>query len=296
MTTWIALPDDVEQLKTSLQLKTPAWAAAVTGIDESQIVAFAKLYGSSKKTFIRCGYGFSRSRNGAVSMHAVTCLPAITGAWQERGGGALYGNKDIYKIDGKLISASDCVDSSKRIFDQSRIGEVLCGNKTDLAGGPPVMSLFVQNTNPVVVAPDTNRVREGFSREDLFVCVHEQFMTETAAMADVVLPATMFLEHDDMYQASGHTYFQVTRKVIEPYAECQSNHWVLGELAQRLGLDHEGFYLSEWELMDRSLRATGLPGADEIYAKRWHDCGAGFPTANFLGGFGYSRWAVSFQT
>ena len=128
------------------------------------------------------------------------------------------------------------------------------------------------DSNPVVVAPDTNRVLKGFRRNDLFVCVHEQFMTETAAYADIVLTATMFLEHEDMYKASGHTYLQVTRRLIKPYAECRSNHWVLSELAKRLGLSHEGFALSEWELIDETLQASGLPGADAIADERWHDC------------------------
>jgi len=277
--------DSSEELEQWLIQRTPEWAANITGIEAHKIIEFARLYGRSKKTFIRLGYGFSRSRNGAVNMHAATCLPAITGAWRVRGGGALYGNKDIYAIDKTLISATDRMDASLRVLDQSRIGEVLCGNPSDLGDGPPIKSLFVQNTNPLVVAPDTNRVHEGLSREDLFVCVHEQFMTETAAMADIVLPATMFLEHDDMYQASGHTYLQVTKKVIEPAAECKSNHWVLCELARRLDLEHEGFNLSEWELMDQALKSSGLPAAEELYKNRWHECAGEFTQSNFLSGF-----------
>jgi len=274
---------DVEQ---HLANKTPQWAADITGIAAATIVEFARLYGRSKRTYIRAGYGFARSRNGAVNMHAVTCLPAITGAWQHKGGGALYGNSSIYPIDDTLIKGLDRFNPDTRLLDQSRIGEVLCGNPEDLQDGPPVMSLFIQNTNPVVVAPDTNRVIEGFSRADLFTCVHEQFMTETAAMADVVLPATMFLEHDDMYKASAHTCLQVTRPVIKPYAQCRSNHWVLGELARRLGLVHEGFELSEWEIMQRTLQASGLPAVEELAEKRWHDCALPSATARFLDGFG----------
>ena len=87
--------------------------------------------------------------------------------------------------------------------------------------------MLVQNTNPAMVCPELHRVHEGLAREDLFLCVHEQFMTETAAFADIVLPATMFVEHDDFYTASGHTYFQVAKKVIEPPGECRENHWVI---------------------------------------------------------------------
>ncbi|MBX2826180.1 MAG: molybdopterin-dependent oxidoreductase, partial [Gammaproteobacteria bacterium] len=268
-----------------LHSKTPQWAEEITGVPAATIVEFARLYGRSKRAYIRAGYGFARSRNGAVNMHAVTCLPAITGTWQNQGGGGLYGNNTIYPIDETLIKGLDCLQPSTRLLDQSRIGEVLCGNPADLQGGPPVTSLFIQNTNPVVVAPDTNRVIKGFNRDDLFTCVHEQFMTETAAMADVVLPATMFLEHNDIYKASGHTYIQATRKLIEPYEQCRSNHWVLGELAKRLGLAHRGFELSEWEMMDETLKASGLPGADELADKRWHDCALPSAQGRFQDGF-----------
>jgi len=268
-----------------LDTRTPQWAENITGVPASTIVEFARLYGRSRSAYIRAGYGFARSRNGAVNMHAVTCLPAITGTWQHAGGGGLYGNATIYPIDDTLIKGLDRLQPDTRLLDQSRIGEVLCGNPNDLQNGPPIKSLFIQNTNPVVVAPDTNRVLKGFRRDDLFTCVHEQFMTETAAMADVVLPATMFLEHDDIYKASGHTYLQVTRKLITPYQQCRSNHWVLAELARRLGLEHQGFDLSEWELIDKTLSLSKLPGADELADKRWHDCAMPAEQGRFQDGF-----------
>lgn len=277
--------DDPDGLQRHLQSRTPAWAAEITGLDQSQIVEFARKYGAARKPYIRVGYGFSRSRNGAVNVHAVSCLPSVKGAWQERGGGALYGNTAIYRIDQARIMGLDVLDPATRVLDQSRIGPILCGDTVDLQGGPPVGALFIQNTNPMVVAPQLMDVREGFSRKDLFVCVHEQFMTDTAAMADVVLPATMFLEHDDMYQASGHTFFQVTRKVIDPPGECRSNHWVLSHLASRLGVSHPGLEMSEWELIDDALVHSGLPGADKVYASRWHDCALDFESAHYLNGF-----------
>ena len=113
------------------------------------------------------------------------------------------------------------------MLDQSRIGAILCGEPDALAGGPPVTALLIQNTNPVSVAPDQETVKRGFARDDLFVCVHEQFMTETAQMADIVLPATMFLEHDDIYQGGGHQYIMLGPKLVEPPGECRSNHEVI---------------------------------------------------------------------
>src|SRR6185295_4120447 len=177
--------------------------------------AFARLVGATRRAFFRLGYGFSRSRNGAHNMHAASCIPAVTGAWLSEGGGAFWNNRAIYHLDKTMIDGLDARDMSVRPLDQSRIGAVLCGDADALAGGPPVGALIIQNTNPVSVAPDQERVKRGFAREDLFVCVHEQFMTETAQMADVVLPATMFLEHDDFYTGGGHQYILLGPKLIE---------------------------------------------------------------------------------
>lgn len=287
--------DVPDQLEQHLATRTPQWAAQITGLSVDEIIDFAHLYGRHKRSFIRLGYGFSRSRNGAVNMHAVSCLPAITGAWQYPGGGALYSNGELYHMDRSLIMGLDVCDPSIRVLDQSRIGPVLCHDASDLADGPPVTAMFIQNTNPMMVAPESLRVREGFQRDDLFVCVHEQFMTETAAMADIVLPATTFLEHDDVYIGSGHTFLQVTRQLIEPYAESRSNHWVLCELAQRLGATHPGFNMSEWDLINATLKQSGHPDADTIYQQHWWDCSKDFETMHFLNGFGHSDKRFHFK-
>jgi anaerobic selenocysteine-containing dehydrogenase len=191
-----------------------------------------------------------------------------------------------------MIEGLDRRDTRVRALDQSRIGPILTGDKRDLDDGPPVTALFIQNTNPMNVAPELGKVREGFMRDDLFVCVHEQFLTDTARMADIVLPATTFLEHDDIYQAGGHTYLQVAKKVVEPHAECRPNHWVLRQLAKRLGAEHPGFAMSEWALIDWTLKASGYPSADEVHAARWHDKLPEFRKAHFLDGFGHAdgRW------
>jgi len=265
--------------------RTPAWAAKITGLNEQEIIKFARLFGSTKKSFLRLGYGFSRSRNGAANMHAASCLTAITGAWLEEGGGALYSQSELYKLDKTLISALDVPHAHNRVFDQSRIGPVLCSNPDDLQGGPPVKALFVQNTNPAVVAPDTNSVLKGLAREDLFTVVHEQFMTDTAKWADIVLPATMFLEHDDLYTAGGHTHVQLGAKLIEFPGECRSNHDVLVALFERLGLSHPANELSERELIDATLKASNLPGINELEKTGSIDCALEFDVANFGVGF-----------
>jgi len=277
---------DARRLEQHVASRTPAWAADITGLSVEDIVRFARLYGGSKQSFLRIGYGFTRSRNGAVNMHAVSCLPALSGAWQEPGGGALYGNSAIYdRLDTSLIKGST-IPCDTRVLDQSRIGQVLTGNSLDLGEGPPVQALFVQNTNPAVVAPETRVVLQGLAREDLFIAVHEQFLTETAQFADVIFPATTFLEHDDLYKASGHTHLQVARALVEAPGECRSNHELLCDLATRLGLEAPGFAMSAGEVIEATLAVSGLPAMDEIIETRGIDVALPFETANFNDGFG----------
>jgi anaerobic selenocysteine-containing dehydrogenase len=279
--------DDPAGLEAHLATRGPQWAARITGLGEAEIVAFARLYGQTKRSFIRVGYGFSRSRNGAAQMFAVTCLPSVTGAWQHEGGGAHYSNHQMFPLNRALLEGLDVVDPAIRVLDQSRIGPILAGDRRDLGDGPPVTALLIQNTNPMVVSPDSGRVRQGFRRDDLFVCVHEQFMTETAAMADIVLPATTFLEHDDIYTAGGHYFLQIGRAVLPPYAECRSNHDVLRALGRRLGGHHPGFEMTAWEVIEETLRRSGLPAPDQFEEGVWLDCWPGFERGHFLDGFGH---------
>ncbi len=280
--------DCPERLEAHLAMRTPEWASAITGLSVAEIEAFAKLYGGTKRSYIRVGYGFGRVRNGAINLHAVSCLPGVTGAWQHEGGGAFWNNRGIYHWDKTLIEGLDARDRSIREMDMSRIGAVLTGDRTELGDGPQVHAMLIQNTNPATVAPDSNKVRRGFLREDLFVAVHEQFMTETAKLADIVLPATMFMEHDDLYQAGGHSHIQIGPKLIEPPGACRSNHEVLQGLATRLGARHRGFEMSAMELVDATLQASGWPGAAEVMTRRWIDAQPDFADSHFLNGFGHA--------
>ena len=287
--------DDPQGLESHLKYKTSAWASVITGLTEEEIETFAHWYGTHAQSFIRLGYGFSRSRNGAFNMHAVTCLPAITGAWKHLGGGALYSNSAMYPVDLNLIKGLDSIDETTRTLDQSRIGPVLTNNPRDLQGKPPVKALFIQNTNPMAVAPESNLVRQGFERNDLFICVHEQFMTETAAMADLVLPATMFLEHDDIYLGGGHTHLQLSRKVIEPPGQCRSNLWVINELGRRLGSQHRGFDMSAAELMEDCVTQGGSVDWPTLWQNNWVDCALPFDDAHFLNGFAHTDGKFHFH-
>ncbi len=277
--------DVPDELEAHLRTRTPEWAATITGLTVAEIEAFATAVGTTKRTFFRLGYGFTRTRNGAASMHAVSSIPAVTGAWQHEGGGAFHSNSAIFALSKAMVEGHDLIDPSIRRLDQSRIGAVLCGEPEPLFGGPPVTAMLIQNTNPVSVAPDQAKVKRGFGRDDLFVCVHEQVMTETAAMADVVLPATMFLEHDDIYRGGGHQYILFGPKLVAPPAECRSNHQVIAGLAERLGFDHPGFAMSEREHIDWMLRHSGRGTLAELEANRFIDCQPDFRTAHYLDGF-----------
>jgi anaerobic selenocysteine-containing dehydrogenase len=277
--------DAPRELEGHLKTRDPAWASAITGTPVETIEEFARLIGETKRTYLRLGYGFSRSRNGPVSMHAATSIAAVTGAWQHEGGGAFHANADIYKVNKTVIEGLDVRDPSVRVLDQSRIGAILTGDREALFDGPPVTALIIQNTNPVSVAPDQTRVKAGFAREDLFVCVHEQFMTETAQMADVVLPATMFTEHDDIYRGGGHQYLILGPKLVESPGECRSNHDVICGLAQRVGAKHPGFEMSPRELIDQMLRVSNYGTFAELEANRWIDCQPPFRASHYLDGF-----------
>ncbi|MBF0168565.1 MAG: molybdopterin oxidoreductase family protein [Alphaproteobacteria bacterium] len=283
-------------VETHLKGRTPAWAAKITGLSEDEIIAFARLYGSTKKSYLRLGFGFTRQRNGAVAAHAVSCLPAVTGAWQEEGGGALMNSSDCFKrLKRHLLDGSDMAKPGIRQLDMSRIGPILTRDPQDIGQGPPIGAMLIQNTNPMVVAPEHAKVREGFANRDLFVCVHEQRMTETAMMADIVLPATTFLEHDDLYTSYGTSFLQVSRAVIAPIGQSRSNHDVIKALAHRLGARHPGFEMTAWEIIDSTLALSGLPDTEEMAHLRWLDMAPSFKDAHFLNGFGHTDKRFRFK-
>ena len=268
--------DAPHELAAHLRSRDPAWASAITGCPVETIEAFARLVGDNKRTFFRLGYGFSRSSNGAVNMHAASCIAAVTGAWQLEGGGAFHNNGGVFHLNNSVIEGADLRDPAIRMLDQSRIGAVLTGDKDALLGGPPVTAMLIQNTNPLSVAPDQELVKRGFARDDLFVCVHEQFMTDTAKLADIVLPATMFVEHDDFYTAGGSQYILLGPKLIEPPGECRSNHEVICGLAKRLGAKHPGFAMTPRELIDVLAAAIRLGHARRTREKPLDRLPAGF--------------------
>ena len=288
--------DCPDELEAHVAQRPPEWAAAITGLSVEEIELFARMVGETKRTFFRLGYGFTRQRNGAVSMHAASCIAAVTGAWQYEGGGAFHNNGAIYTLDKSMIEGHSLIDPAVRQLDQSQIGRVLTGDAEALRHGPPVTAMLIQNTNPVSVAPEQELVKQGFAREDLFVCVHEQFMTETAMMADVVLPATQFLEHDDIYKGGGHQYLLLGPKLAEGPGETRENLYVLNEIARRVGAaEHPGFAMSAREHIDWMLKASGFGSLEAIERDRWVDCQPDFRTAHYLDGFNWPDGKFRFK-
>jgi anaerobic selenocysteine-containing dehydrogenase len=288
--------DDPAGLESHLQDRTPEWAEAICGVPVAEIEAFARMVGTTKRTFFRLGYGFTRQRNGAVNMHAALSLAVCTGSYQYEGGGAFHSNSDIFRLDKSLLEGRKHFDPGLRWLDQSKIGRVLTGDAEALYGGPPVTAMLVQNTNPANVAPEQRKVIEGLRREDLFLAVHEQFMTDTATLADVILPATMFLEHDDIYRGGGHQHIMLGPKLVDPPEGPKPNHHVIEELGKRLGVaDRDGFGLSEREHIDIMLEKRGLGDFDSFKADKWVDVQSDFETAHFLTGFAHKDGKYRFR-
>jgi anaerobic selenocysteine-containing dehydrogenase len=287
--------DCPDELEAHLATRTPEWASEISGVPVEEIEAFARAVGQTKRTFFRLGYGFTRSRNGAAQMHAALCIPAVTGAWQYEGGGAFFNNFAIWQFNESIIEGHDVRDTSVRVLDQSRIGRILTGDAEALKNGPPVKAMLIQNTNPMTVAPEQALVRKGFAREDLFMVVHEQFMTETAQMADIVLPATMFMEHDDLYYGGGHQHISVGAKLIDAPGECRSNHEVLQGLGRRLKAVHPGFEMTPRELIDATLKKSGHGNIEGLEADLWRDIQPDFRASHYLDGFAHADKKFHFK-
>ncbi|PXA98739.1 dehydrogenase [Nostoc sp. 3335mG] len=275
------------EFEAHLALRTPEWAAGITGLSVAEIEAFAHLVGTTPRTFFRLGYGFSRQTNGATAMHAALSIPAMTGAWQHRGGGAFHSNSGTWGLDKSRLEGRHLQKGTPRVLDMSEIGPILTGDAAALQHGAPVHAMIVQNTNPASVAPDQALVRQGLLRDDLFLVVHEQFMTETAELADIVLPATMFLEHNDYYTRGGHTRILYGPAVVDAPGEARSNHEVINALALRLGSDDSVFRTRDREVVADTFARSGLPPLEEVEKTGFVDKERPDDVARFATGFGW---------
>lgn len=290
-----AYTDVPKELEEHLKTRTPEWAADITGLTVGEIENLADIYYKTDRAYIRLGYGLSRCRNGAVNVHAVSAIPVVSNKWNHPGAGIFFNSGALYHIDYTLICGLDVARGGVRSIDHSRIGPALCGDKEDLGNGPPITAMIVQGTNPASIAPDQHKVHKGLAREDLFLCVHEQFMTETAQFADIVLPATTFVEHDDFYKSGGHTFIHYGPQIIEPVGMSRPNHDVICEIAKRLGAKHRGHNMTANEIIDETLKISDFPDLKSLASTHFHDCAQSFEKHHFTNGYPWADGKFRFK-
>ena len=214
-----------------LPLYTPARAAAITGVPEDGIIDMAGRIGSARAPVFKVGIGLGRSSQGGAAVRSICCLAGAVGAFEKVGGGVLYDTGCEYRPNLDAVKRPDWLERPTRVLNMTDIGIALTEWRE-----PPVEVLYVHGSNPAATAPLQNRVVEGLRREDLFTIVHERFLTDTARLADLVLPAVAFPESSDIYKSYGHLYIQFARKAVEPPGECRSNLEVVQALAAALEL------------------------------------------------------------
>src|SRR6266446_7223338 len=283
-----------DQLREQVAQYPPERAAALTGIPAEEIVALSREYATVRPAVIRLNYGVQRSERGGLAVQAISLLPALTGSWKEIGGGFQLSTSHAYRLNREALERADLQQNSTlgrpaRLVNMSQLGSAL-----QQLNDPPVKALVVYNSNPAAVAPDQNAVLRGLRRDDLFTVVLEQTQTDTADYADILLPATTFLEHTDLYYSYGHHYLQLARPALPAPGEARSNVEVFRELALRMGFDDQCFRDSE-DAMIGSLLSSGhaflegitLERLDREHSVRLNVSKPGAPFLPFAeGGFG----------
>ena len=263
----------------------PARVARICGIAEGAVVDLARAYGTIRPAAIRLNYGLQRHAGGGNAVRAIACLPALTGSWRDPAGGALLTSSGAYPVDYAALERPDLVRGKPRAINMSAIGDALL-----TASNPPIRALYVYNSNPVAVAPESAKVAAGFAREDLFCVVHEIFQTDTADYADILLPATTQLEHFDIHSSYGHLYALANNPSIAPVGEAKPNTEVFRLLAARMGFDEACFRDSDETIARQAFqarhpRAAGLDW-DRLKAEGFRRLAVPQPYAPFAeGGF-----------
>ncbi|MGY6127150.1 molybdopterin-containing oxidoreductase family protein (plasmid) [Paraburkholderia strydomiana] len=280
-----------DELKARALGYPPSRVAEICGIDEEVIVDLARLYGSTKKAAIRLNYGLQRVRGGGNAVRAIACLPSLTGAWRERAGGALLSSSGWAPVDTHALQRPDLMPGwptrPSRVINMNAIGDALL-HPGDATFGPKIEAIVVYNSNPVAVAPDSERVAAGFAREDLFTIVLEHFQTDTADYADLLLPATTQLEHLDVHKSYGHTHVMVNLPAIPPVGDARPNTEIFRGLARQMGLDEPSLFESDETVARSALRWQDktLEGVDWESLKRVGWAKLNLPDAPFAeGGF-----------
>ena len=247
-----------------LREKAAPWtferAAEVSGIDAAQLRLVAERYAKTSPALVKCGWGLERNRNGGSAAAAVLALPAVAGKFGVRGGGYTMSNSASWNIERTWLTDQE---PPTRAINMNKVGRILTEPE-----GAPVNVLFVYNCNPVAILPDQRRVIRGLEREDLFTVVFDQVLTDTAMYADVVLPATTFLEHYDFARGYGPITLQLGKPVIEAVGESRSNTDVFMDLARRLDLTVDGDPADDLEAM-LSVLANLPQGIADDLRERW---------------------------
>src|SRR5580698_9617373 len=248
----------VEELRVRVCQWTPQRASELTGLASEDIVELAREYATTHPAAIRLNYGVQRSDRGAMSVRTIALLPALTGAWKHPGGGVQLSTSSAFQLNRTALERPDLQQRETRILNMSELGRVL--TEVD---DPPVKALVVYNSNPAAIAPDQHAVRRGLRRDDLFTVVLEHFQTDTADFADIVLPATTFLEHTDLYYAYGHYHLQLARPALDAPGEALPNTEIFRRLASFMRFDDACFRDTDDDMI-RTLLDTRHPFIDGI--------------------------------
>jgi anaerobic selenocysteine-containing dehydrogenase len=283
----------------------PERVAAICGIDAEQVRSLARDYGTTQRSAIRVNYGLQRIRGGGNAMRAIACLPALTGAWREAAGGLLMSSSSVHPVDYDYLQMPQLLGARRpRTINMSTIGDDLL-RESSPEFGPKIEALIVYNSNPVAVAPESQRVALGFAREDLFTVVLEHFQTDTADYADYVLPATTQLEHTDIHKAYGHVYFLANNAAIAPVGECKPNTQIFRELAAHMGYTEPCFSETDDALASNTVIASDPKAAgitwERLKTEGWQRCvvddapfaNGGFATPSGKCEFASSRLAAA---
>jgi anaerobic selenocysteine-containing dehydrogenase len=248
-----------EQLREHVRQYTPERVSVITGVPAEDIVSLAIMYGQTSPAYIHIGNGLQHHDNGGMTVRTITCLPALTGQWLVSGGGAYKSNGAYGKVNGDALERPDLRPNPEvRTVSMNQIGEAL------LTLTPKIGALFVYCSNPAVVAPDTVKVEQGLSREDLFTVVHDLFLTDTAKYADIVLPATSSFENTDLYNSYWHHYVQLQEPVIPAQGESKSNVEMFKLLAEAMGFEEDAFKDREEDMIRQALNFTENPYLEGI--------------------------------
>ncbi|MFI2857184.1 molybdopterin-dependent oxidoreductase [Paenibacillus sp. JSM ZJ436] len=243
-----------QELREHVKQYTPQHVSSITGIPAADIEKLATLYGQAEAAYIHIGNGLQHHDNGGMAVRSVACLPALTGHWQKRGGGASKSNGGYSNMNSEALERPDLrPNPDARVINMNRIGEALAMEEK------PVKAVFVYCSNPLVVAPDAERVKAGFAREDLFTVVHDLFMTDTAKYADIVLPATSTFENTDVYGSYWHQYIQLQEPVIPKVGESRSNVELFAALGRAMGFEDPAFNESEQDMITKGLEYPHNP-------------------------------------